>query len=90
MLYNGKLLKIVEDEVNITLTYNSDNNCSNGNAKIDLSKYNRPRVIISGATLATDHNYVVPAFFDKGNSTIYASRYGNKTGTILVKYFILY
>lgn len=87
---NGKLLKIVEDEVNITLTYNSDNNCSNGNAKIDLSKYNRPRVIISGATLATDHNYVVPAFFDKGNSTIYASRYGNKTGTILVKYFILY
>ena len=86
---NSKLLHIEEGEVSIVLTFNSDNNCGIGNKKIDISKYNNPKVLISGAALSTDYNYTVSAFFDKGSTTVYASRYG-KAGTILVKYFIVY
>lgn len=86
---NSKLLHIEEGEVSIVLTFNSDNNCGIGNKKIDISKYDNPKVLISGAALSTDYNYTVSASFDKGSTTVYASRYG-KAGTILVKYFIVY
>lgn len=89
MKINGKLLHIEEGEVLITLTYNAENNYGIGNKIIDISQYDNPKVLISGAVLSTDYNYTVSAFYDKSRKTIYASRYG-KAGTILVKYFIIY
>ena len=89
ILFNSKLLHIEEGEVSIVLTFNADNNCGIGNKKIDISKYDNPKILISGAALSTDYNYTVSAFFNKANNTIYASRYG-KAGTILVKYFVLH